>query len=536
MAVFNEQEAIDFVKANQAVPPHIEKGRENSRELFALIDGDDFIEELINRIEHLESKEKAKAREKYSRDITHLFERVLLPIDNVFSATGGAKKYSIDNEEDKIRFLNKVSNFRDGKSIQKYVEERWMKAYHTDPAGIIFMEYTTKEDIKRVWPTYKSVNVIRNYVSSGQLVSVLLFEPKNLPEKMVWRLVDEKTDWTINQNGNTFVVDKEKTFVHPFGEVPAIINSDIIATRDQKRLSPIQKIVPISREYARDQSIKTIFKFLHGFPTHWRYTRFCKTCSGVGKTGNKPCPDCKGKGSQGKNDITDIVNVPVPTKDQQKLDPIEGFITPDIKTWERYDTELELLEAIAVNTHWGAVAVKGANETATGRFIDIQPVMNRLNKYADVAEFVEWKLTEWCANFMFPEKDKSKSIALIAYGRRYIIEPPDSVLKRYMESKGSEENNTVLDRLFDEYLTAKYKNDPAWLREELLKAKVEPYLHLKTSDVNTIFDTKEARRKVFFGQWWSELDIADKQKESSVLIEKMNTDFETFLTKTFPTT
>jgi len=531
MAILTEDEAIQFVKNNQAAPEHISKGRVNSKELFALIEGDGFLEELIKKIEHIESADKAKARKKYSRDISDYYERLLLPIDNVFSATGGSKKYEIDNEEDKFAFLGKISNFRDGKSIQKYVEERWMKVYHTDPTGIVFLEYTTEEDNRNVWPTYKSSTVIQIYISSGQLVDVLLFAPKRgKGSTQIWRLVDDENDYTIKQNGQAFAIDQDRTFKHPFGKVPAIVNSDIISTQNHLRLSPIQKIVGLSREFARDQSIKTIFKFLFGMPIQWRYSRQCQTCTGFGKTGNKKCKDCSGTGFVGKSDITDVVNLPAPTKDQQKLDPISGFISPDIETWARYDAELDLLEATANKTHWGTTIQKGGNETATGRFIDVQPVMNRLNKYAEVAEFVEWQLTEWCANFMFPEKDKNTSIALVAYGRRYIIEPPDAVLSRYMEAKEKEESNTVLDRLFNEYLTAKYKNDPAWLREELLKAEVEPYLHLKTSDVSSIFDKTEAQRKVFFRSWWSNLTQKDKQQEAIDLKKKLDEAFQLTLT------
>ncbi len=512
-----DEEVFNFIKKNEQLKPIIQLAREQNKILLALVEGDEFKDELINNIEFIESADKARSRKKHSRNITDFYERLLNPTSNVFSATGGSKKYDIDNEEDLKNLLRKVANIRGGKSIENFVENKWMPLYHVDPNGVIFMEYEG-EDIDKLIPTYKSIGSIRYYKHKGQLLDVILFEPKDIKEGRLWRVVDDIKDYTVLQKANSFAIVEDLTFEHPFGEVPGLIISDIIKINKDIRLPPTQAVVELSKEYAADQSIKTIYKRLHGFPIFWKYIAVCKTCHGVGKTGEKHCKDCDGKGFYTKKDVTDVVTLPTPGKDDVKLAPdIAGYIAPPFKTWEQMTTELEFLEKVAEKTHWGAVKVEQKAETATARFIDTQPVINRLTKYSASAEFVERKITDWTANFVIPNKDKSVPIASISYGRRYIIEPPDVILKRYEEARENGDNTTILDRLLNEYITAKYRTDPSWLRLELLKIEIEPHIHYTVEQVKEIFGSNEAQRKMMFEKWWKTLKEKDFLKSAEIL-------------------
>lgn len=81
-----------------------------------------------------------------------------------------------------------------------------------------------------------------------------------------------------------------------------------------------------------------------------------------------------------------------------------------------------------------------------------------------------------------------------------------------------------MDKLFSEYLGAKYRNNPIDLQLNLLKARIEPYLHLPLTKVNTIFCNQEAQRKVLFQNWWNSLK--DFSKDESVLLYDFNNWFE----------
>lgn len=540
MKFATDDDAIKYILSHQDVPKQIIAGRKEARELYALIEGDEFKEELIHKIEHIESQEKAIARKRYSRPIVDLYERILQPISNVFSASGGSKAYAIDNEAQLKVFLNKISHIRDGKTIQKYIQDDWMPLYHVDPNGLIFMEYKTeaKHGVQDIYPTYKSINTIRAYEPKGQLVDVVLFEPKkvivrdeygnSIRTDLVWRIVDDVKDRTIRQNGSSFVIDEGATFEHPFGQVPAIINSNIVKTGVKDyRISPIHKIKEASKEYARDQSVKTLYKFLQGFPIHWRYVTQCKSCQGTAKKGDGKCPDCDGKGFYMKKDVTDIVTLPAPKKsDDVKLAPdIAGYVSPDLETWGKYSEELKDAEILMMDTHWGTHKEKEPNETATGRYIDVQPVINRLNKYSDVAEWVEKQISEWVYRFYNP--GKLENIASINYGRRFIIESADQILEKYNTAREKGANSVILDRLYNEYLTSKYNNDPQWLRQELLKSEIEPYIHNSIEEISTVFGAKEAQRKVSFVEWWKTLDEKAKTKPA----EALRTEFQTWFDK-----
>jgi hypothetical protein len=525
--ILNENEARNLIKDSQKIPNFIDVGRALNKELAALVEGDQFLEELINRIERIESVDKANARRKYSRDVQDLFERLFQPIGNVFTATGGEKNYRIDNEATRQRFFNVMSSIRDGKSMQSFVENVWLPLFHTDPNGLIFMEYSTQENNSFITPTYKSINSIRNYKARGQTAEWVVFEPKKIKEGELWRVVDDSFDRTFLVKGDEITFVEEFSFANPFGATPAIVISPIIKIGGKHRLSDIHRIMPITKEYARDQSIKTIYKFVQGIPQEWRYVVYCKTCQGQGKTGDKSCGDCDGRGYLARKDVTDLITLPVPKEGLSGASPtIAGHIKPDLETWTQYTNEIELLEKYSYKTHWGTIAGfdnKSGMATATEVIVNKQPLENRLNKYADTAEWIESQLSEWVLNFIDPLKDKGKKLISIHYGRRYIIDSPDVILDRYEKAKEQNDNTVILDRLFNEYLTAKYRNNPLDLGINLLKAKIEPYLHMNYDQTLLIFGQEETQRKALFNTWWSMLTDFDMTAEQ--LTSQYNTWF-----------
>jgi len=530
MVFKDDNEAIASLKKHETLSEDFKEMREYSSTLKALVNGDDFIDELINKIEGIESNLKAKAREKYSRSIKDLFSRLFQPIDNIYYATGGVKEYDISSASTKANYLKHIANIRDNKTLSEWVQTYAIQLYNTDPNGVIFLEYKT--DLKvDVYPTYKSSSKIRYYEAKGQLVDYIIFEPKVKEQKTYVRIVDDLTDRTFERNGNNYILVEELTFQHPFGQVPAVICSNIQLAGEDGKLAPIDSIIEVAKEYARDQSFLTLYKVYKGNPIFWKYVQYCSDCSGTGKQANEECSICNGKGKVvAKSDVTDAVELPIPTDTESPViaPNIAGFISPDIDVWEQYNKELIKLEEQMYKSHWGTSYgmdnVQGM-KTATEVTFDKQPLENQLNKYADYAEYVEWKLSEWILNLLDTTKtDKLESKITINLGRRYIIESYDVLLERYEKSVLAEENNVVLDKLFSEYLGAKYRNNPIDLQINLLKARIEPYLHLPLTKVNLIFCNEEAQKKVLFQKWWNSLK--DFSKDESVLLSDFNTWFE----------
>lgn len=518
-----EEEAINFVKIHsKSTPKWVSDAREEHTTLKALVFGENFHKELITRIEKIESEDRAKSRKKYSKDIRDLFNRVMQPRTSVFNAPGGSVHNEITSESVKEKLAEVLKHFKGQKSIKKYLSENFFKLEDTDPNGLIFLEYN--EDID-IFPTYKSINDIRFYISDGQLCRILLFEPV---EKKVgnriwfeWRVIDGEKDYTIKQDGQTFTLIEEKTFEHPFGNVPAVILSDIQKMGTETRITPLFPIVELSKDYARDKSIRTIYKFQHGFPRHWRYDAPCRRCQGTGKTGEDDCKICTGTGSLRTTDITDTTVLAFPREDEPIVTPnLEGFVSPDLETWARMNEDLKDNEELIDATMWGTRRIKkSTNETATGRFIDIQQVHNSLQPFTDNVEWVTNQLIKW-VEFWINGMPKDAQEFKIVYGRMYIVESSDIILERYTESRAKGDNNTILDKLLDEYILSKYQNDPVTLEMMQKKRELEPYIHDTTKDVNDWFGSKEAEKKVLFPKFWEQTDTSKDIKTLQTALDK----------------
>lgn len=529
MIFANDQEAIDVIKKNQQISTDWKQRREYSKELKALVNGTDFIDELICKIDGIESESKAKAREKYSKNIKSMFKRLFQPIDNIYYASGGLKDYDI-KESVKKEFLSKIANIRDNKTLSEWVQLNAVQLFNTDPNGLIFLEYKSRDDKNDVYPTYKSIDAVRHYHSKGQMVDYVLFEPKIKDTKTYWRIVDDKTDRTFLQSGNEYTIVSELTFDHPFGQVPALICSNINIIGQKNKLAAIDEIIGDAKEYARDQSFLTLYKIYKGNPIFWKYVQYCGDCNGTGTTGenNEKCGACNGHGKYvGKNDVTDVVELPIPDDNDSPIvaPDIAGFISPDLEVWTKYEESLDRQEEIIYKSHWGTMYAMqresfSRERTATEVIADKQPLENQLNKYADFCEYTEWKLSEWILNFYDLTKDRKESLITINLGRRYIVESYDSLLERYEKSVSAGDNNTILDKLFIEYIGAKYRNNPIDLQANLIKAQIEPYLHLTLNNVLSVFGNEEAQRKVLFQKFWQTVEVfndADKiQKDFEI--------------------
>lgn len=519
MKIFDEETVLIEVQKHQSLEGWVQKARENSRELKALITGEGFHEELINKIEGLESDVRSIARKKYSKDIRDVFQRINKKRDNVFQANGGSEEIKIEEGEFRRSFIEALNNFKGGKSITKYLSEYFFRQLDTDPNGLIFLEYKTEPELK-IYPTYKSINDIRHYDADGQKVSYVIFEPKkkiNEIDKsyfLEWRVVDSQTDWTIKQIGSTFVVDTEKTFTHEFGEAPGIVLSEYLKIGEKARLSPMTPVIEIAKDFARDKSILTIYKFQNGFPKNWQYVTQCRSCHGTAKTKDgKNCSACGGTGILQKKDVTDMINLQPPKEGDPILAPnVAGFISPDLETWKQYKEDLRDFEMIMDDTIWGTDRYqqsKGAGkETATGRFIDVQPVSNELNRLTDNVEWVHNTLANWVANLIIPTKQKEEKVFHKSYGRRFIIESPDVILEKYQNAKKAGDGTTILDKLLHEFILSKYKTDPFMQERMLKKAMLEPYIHYSIETVNDIFGADEAFKKAIFGDFWQSVDIS----------------------------
>lgn len=530
-------EIIDLIKANQSIPSWVVKARETNAELNALVYGENFTELLINKIEKIEDESRAVARRKYSIDTRDLFQRIMEPRNNVFSADGGSENWDEGINEKRIEIIKgHLKDFKGGKSIEKYMSESYFQLSDIDPNGLIFLEYKSESKSEEgrldVYPTYKSIQDIRNYHCKGQSVKWVLFEPYEVIEKgntyKVWRYVDKDVDVSIKEISGSFEEIEELTFVNEFKEVPAVILSPIQKVGTKLRLSWLFYIQELAKKYARDVSIKTLYEFLQGFPKHWRYVMMCNLCHGSGKKDGKDCDKCAGTGEIKKGDVTDDIRLPVPTdKEQPVIAPnIAGFVSPDLETLKHMEENRLSLESLIEYTMWGTQTMKQGdktNETATGRYLDIQPLINKLHVFSDSAEEVENMLAQYViklVDHLGSDKDK---IYVKTYGRRFIIESPDVLLEKYNKARESGTPITVLDKMLEEIISSKYKNDMNMRSKMHKKALVEPFVHYSIKEIFDIFGAEKAEKKTMFSYWWEK--IADHNRKVVELKEDYNSYF-----------
>jgi len=499
-----ENEAVTFAKKSQ-------------KKLCVHIFGDG-MDTYLETINSFENANQYIARKKYSRSNKDIMERITRPIDKIFSTKGGSVFYNLPESQNQT-FRNLLQNTENGLTIRKWIEQYWKPAYLSDPMGLIFIEVNADGE---AYPTYKSSSDIYSYQLDGRNVEYVIFKTE---EEDVFRVVDEVADYKVKFNGkDVTIID---TFPNHFGFVPAMINSDIPVLRTEYFESPLQKIIELADEYLRECSVKSLYKLLHGFPKYWEYISQCKECKGTGNIAASPCPHCNGTGSKIKWDVADVKHLPIPEKEDVVIAPnVAGYVTPPLPTWEKMSDELEMLERIMFQTIWGTKQVEeGSNNTATGRFIDTQPVNDRLSKFSDAAETIERFITDCLGRFYFPTTYKGSSIN---YGRRFIIESADTVWNKYEKARQAGAPDSVLDDILMEYVQSKYENNSLEMQKQIKMIKIEPFIHHTSQEVKKLEPVMlDYVKKLYFSDFIKTLTDNELIFESTDILKRKLEEFAT---------
>ncbi len=100
-------------------------------------------------------------------------------------------------------------------------------------------------------------------------------------------------------------------------------------------------------------------------------------------------------------------------------------------------------------------------------------------------------------------------------------------MNKYNESKEKGDPVTILDRLLNEFIVAKYKSDLYMQNVQLKKAVLEPYIHQTVEEVDKLFGKKEAYKKAIFADFWQSADhskpVEQLESEFNVYVEEQIT-------------
>ncbi|MFM7858167.1 MAG: hypothetical protein ACKO96_41170, partial [Flammeovirgaceae bacterium] len=178
------------------------------------------------------------------------------------------------------------------------------------------------------------------------------------------------------------------------------------------------------------------------------------------------------------------------------------------------------------DTIWGTsvAQIQGVDKTATQSLIDVQPITNKLNSYSDYVNWCHDFICEMVGMFVYPSGWKT-GMYKYTYGRRFIIESPDALLKRYNEARSAGAPSSILDNLLETVIIASHQGNSFFANIELKKSRLEPYKHYDLQTVNNIFGVEEAQKKVLFSYWWNTLTDVER---TGLTDEQLNDKFKIY--------
>lgn len=483
----------------------------------------------IDNYGYFENKQVYEERKKSAISNRDLFARLLQREEMVFSAQGGAAYYDGLNEKQTVEFDATLDNIRFNSTIRDWVKNFALLAYRTDPMGVLFIELSI--DGSKAYPTYKSIACIYDYLTDGRKLEYICFKLtaqeciafgiedeslKNMPSNQVtsyYRFVDDSFDYIIlNRNGQVTVYDQR---AHPFKITPGIIASDIIDFKNTQCFeSPLKDVIELADTFLVDRSIRNLTKKYSGFPKSYEPLLDCGTCGGTKYVAGAACPDCtlpgtdRGTGYKLQTQVSDVARFPIDP--DGKLDPQKyfGYISPDVKVWDKQDTSLNDIENFIRDVYWGTYNRQSTTgptspqstieETATKTLADLQPIYARLNQTADWAESTENAL----CNFIGTWKYESFKSSLRTYGRYYILETPDELIEQYLEEKGKGAPQAVLTETLIKYYHSLYSENKVKLAIQLKLMEVEPFVHYTLVQVQAANPAKQDYvAKMYFSEW-----------------------------------
>lgn len=523
----------------------IVKGREINDKLMLHLYGKG-LKESIKYCEQFVSVELHKVQKDYATSNKDMYGRLLQQEDLIFTARGGGQYFGMEQKNEYL--MNELlSDVRYDQSLRTWIRNFALPAYRSDPMGVIFMETEAVEPAEQseaqepnTYPTYKNIYSIFDYETEGRELEYICFnltiadclgfgiadddfkDQDKGKKTQYYRFVDDRFDSIYKFKTDTNSLQEIDIKEHGFNETPGFIISDRIRFDDPTLFeSPLDMTVELADTFLYNRSVRDLQQKYHGFAKAIEPLLKCSTCAGTGLLASKPCPACteagqtKGTGFKLKTKVSDVARFPIDlfaAGSSFDYTKIFGYVTPDIKGWEKQDQSLNDLEELVEMTYWGTVRMRrpaagsapGADKTATEIDSNNTPKYARLNMTADWAERTEKMIADFIGQYWFAESYKSASIS---YGRNYVLETPEDIMANYQVMRAKGAPDFTLDEQLGKYYNALYQNNPFQLEKSLKLLKVEPFPHINTLQAKGVIpDENDFNAKLYFGEWYSQMD------------------------------
>lgn len=509
MAILSNDDIISLIKKPLAASDlEAAIALQNRHKLH--ISGEGFDDLLNERIAGLESNSYAGIKKSQAKCTTpRIFSQILNQYRKAFRAQGFSRVYMFDkNSEDLNKdFRNYLTDIGGGLSLREMMQSVWFKNMFEDFNGVFTVELPSEEsEVAEPFIKFFPTEFIHDISVNGKNVEYLILSRKinikvgNRMELVTeYRVIDDVRDVKLIQGRGGDIefakaVDSDGNNIideipNPWGYVPAIqtstlrksVNSDIL------KASPIWEVIPEADHYLSVSNAHVVSVKLHQYPIFYSLPSVCSTCNGEerivvrDKSGietSHTCTACNGAGlapMHQKGDVSEGILLPEPEEGQSfEAKAPCGYVTPDIASLKDQRDELLFIE---LNIEKGALGTEGVlsnktkRETATGKEIDFQPLLDELDTFSTAAEEVERFLTDAIGYIRYRDEYVGSNIH---YGRRYFVRGIVSLEQEYLEAKAKGLPSTILKSILEEIIFTRFENNPEDQLRHLMLIGITP--------------------------------------------------------------
>lgn len=498
---------------------------------------------IKQEIKGYESEADKLLRKDISRATTvPIFSSALGFFEKAFSASGYSRYFEFKNDKDKAKskqfemYLN--TDVYEGMSMSKLMSTKWGDKIHYDFNGVFMVELPKAEsdedligEYNQPYVIFKSILDIHDYDVDGNKVEYIILK-KECEEDGVdmYRVIDSARDVIARVEKNVVTIldtPEYPQLKNIWGYVPAIIVSDQLDATTEARQSFIWQAIGTADDYLLDSSIQSVSKKKHGFPQKWSYQVPCKQCTdqhgvALGKlpiygeyvdgdrqiAGWTPCKACNGSASIPVSPAN-VVLKPMPDANNPDIGEPFGYVVPDIESIRFQVEEMNRLESAIHEAITSVVEVEegqaNADQTATGRVLDVSAKQVKLNKFSANAEAVEQFLTDAIGKAIYGDEYIG---SIVRYGRKYYILTENELERMFNEAKKSGVNASILKSYMEELIYVRYATDPIELSLQLKLFEAEPFPHMTVDEVQNLKYASEFDKymKTYFNDYIEQIE------------------------------
>lgn len=431
-------------------------------------------------------------------------------------------KYKDNNEKNLSEIEAILGRFWGDKSLDDYMDTRFIELQHTDPNTFIVTEFKNfNADIERASPYPFEVNSANalDYLYDNNILQYLVcstsikYQTKELNnneyakkglrytiylpnvailfeqrDENLFPLVNTKMEDVIQEYYNRkFMFTKGALYEIieplPHGEpvVPAIrvgYYRDLF-TDGQTFISPFSPAIPFMKKSIKANSEMDLTAALVAFPQKIQYMQPCDEpgCLNGTLADGKACPVCKGTGVKGiSTSVQDAVIAPMPQSKEDfiPLDSLIKYVSPDVSILQWQEQYIDKLTTKCKSAIFNSDIFdkQQVAETATGKNIDLQNVYDVL--YPMSVQFsITW---EFLVARVAGITDLYKNLIWsLSFGRDFKMKSKDDYIIERKIAKDAGVSSIVLRELDNEIMRLTYVDNRDEYKRYIIQQSFNPF-------------------------------------------------------------